>query len=323
MYKLLNGDCLELMKGIPNKSIDMILCDLPYGGTTGCKWDSVIPFEPLWEQYNRIIKDNGAIVLFGGQPFTSRLICSNLEMFRYRWIWEKEQGGNFQLAKLQPLNTAEDICVFSKGKTANGAKNNMVYYPIMEKREKPTKSGGKPSTSDILHKNSMVALKKTYTESYPKSVLRYNKEHSSRRLHPTQKPVDLLEYLIKTYTREGELIMDNCMGSGSTGVAALNTNRNFIGIELDESIFEVAKNRIEECEKTLKDKVIKDMIYNTIKEYLEDKGYNFDESCVNELVEIYEDCQEWNEDTMTTGNSVDEVLDWVKHTSEVDRVCSI
>ena len=243
MVDLHLGDCLEVMKQIPDKSVDAIICDLPYG-TTACKWDSIIPFEPLWEQYSRVIKDSGAIVLFASQPFTSILIISNLNMFRYRWIWEKEQGGNFQLAKLQPLNTVEDICVFSKAKTANGAKLNMNYYPIMVDREKPSKSGGKPSVSDLLNKNSMVALKKTYTQSYPKSILKFNKDHSSIRLHPTQKPVDLLEYLVKTYTNEGDTVLDNCMGSGSTGIACKNLNRNFIGIEKDANYFEIAKSRI-------------------------------------------------------------------------------
>lgn len=238
-----HGDCLVEMNKIPDGSIDAIICDLPYG-TTACKWDTVIPFEPLWKQYERIIKPNGAIVLTASQPFSSALIMSKVELFRYRWIWEKEQGGNFQLAKLQPLNTVEDILVFSKGKTANGAKNNMLYYPIMTPNEKPTKSGGNPSVSDLLHKNNMVALKKTYTESYPKSILRFNKEHSSHRLHETQKPVALMEYLIKTYTNEGETVLDNCMGSGSTGLACKNTSRNFIGIEKDAKYFEIAVSRI-------------------------------------------------------------------------------
>lgn len=243
---LILGDCINKMAEINNESIDLVIADLPYG-TTGCKWDSVIPFEPMWEQLKRIVKKDGAICLFASQPFGSRLVCSNLQMFRYRWIWEKEQGGNFQLAKLQPLNTVEDILVFSQAKTANGAKQNMAYFPIMTKREKPAKSGGNPSVSDLLNKNSMVALKKTYDESYPKSVLRFNKDHSSTRLHPTQKPVDLLEYLIQTYTKDGETVLDFVMGSGSTGVAAKNLNRNFIGIELDEQYFNVAKNRIENC----------------------------------------------------------------------------
>lgn len=169
-------------------------------------------------------------------------------MFRYRWIWEKEQGGNFQLAKLQPLNTVEDICVFSKARCANGAKMNMHYFPIMTDREVPSKSGGKPSVSNLLHSNNMVALKKTYTQSYPKSVLRFNKDHSSKRLHPTQKPVPLFEYLIKTYTNPGELVLDNCMGSGTTAVACINTKRNFIGIEKEEKYYNIAKERINSIE---------------------------------------------------------------------------
>tara|TARA_Y100000593_G_scaffold34030_1_gene66796 strand:- start:1788 stop:2519 length:732 start_codon:yes stop_codon:yes gene_type:complete len=242
----MQGDCLEKMGEIPDGSADMVLADPPYG-TTACKWDSIIPLEPMWEQLKRVIKPAGAIVLFAGQPFSSVLVASNLGMFRYRWIWQKEQGGNFQLAKLQPLNTAEDICIFSKGKTANGSKKNMKYFPIMTKRDKAVKSGGNPSVSDILNKNSMKALKKTYTHSYPKSILKFNKEHSSRRLHPTQKPVALMEYLIKTYTNEGETVLDFCMGSGTTGVACANLDRNFIGIELDENYFEIASKRIKEA----------------------------------------------------------------------------
>ena len=245
--ELIQGDCLEKMKDIPDGIFDMILCDLPYG-SSGCKWDVVIPFTVLWERYLKVIKDNGAIVLTASQPFTSLLVMSNIYMFRYRWIWEKEQGGNFQLAKLQPLNTVEDICVFSKAKTANGAKENMRYFPIMIPNLIPTKSGGNPSVSDLLHKNSMIALKKTYNESYPKSILRFNKEHSSRRLHPTQKPLPLFEYLVKTYTTEGDTVLDNCMGSGTTGVACKNLNRNFIGIELDPEYFKIAEKRINEVQ---------------------------------------------------------------------------
>jgi DNA modification methylase len=237
------GNCLELMNKIPDKHIDMILCDLPFG-KTGAKWDIIIPFDALWDQYKRIIKSDGAIVLFAVEPFTSMLITSNMSDYRYKWAWEKEQGGNFQLAKLQPLNVIEDICVFSLAKTANGAKENMKYFPIMAKRDKPTKSGGNPSVSDILHKNSMVALHRTYEESYPKNILRFNKDHSSKRLHPTQKPVELLEYLIRTYTQENEIVLDNTMGVASTGVACINTNRKFIGYELDEKYFEIGKNRL-------------------------------------------------------------------------------
>jgi site-specific DNA-methyltransferase (adenine-specific) len=241
--EILLGDCLELMNDIPNGSIDMILCDLPYG-TTGCKWDAIIPFDKLWEQYERVIKENGAIILTASQPFSSALVMSKVELFRYRWIWEKEQGGNFQLAKLQPLNTVEDVLVFSKGKTANGAKNNMLYYPIMTPNEKPTKSGGTPSVSDLLHKNNMVALKKTYTESYPKSILRFNKEHSSKRLHETQKPVPLFEYLIKTYTKENDLVLDNCAGSGTTAIACLKTNRQFIVMEKEQKYYDIILKRV-------------------------------------------------------------------------------
>lgn len=249
--QLWKGDCLELMKGVEDKSIDMILCDLPYG-TTACKWDTIIPFQPLWKQYERIIKDNGVIVLFGSQPFTSSLVMSNPSLFRYRWAWDKIQGGNFQIAKLQPMNTIEDILVFSKGKSANGAKNKAIYYPQMTKHKKPVKSGGNPSVSNLLNKNSMVALGKTRTEKYPTSILTFRKPTNKERRHPTQKPVALLEYLVKTYTQEDEIVLDNCMGSGSTGVACININRRFLGMELDEKYFSVAEDRIKEHAQQLK-----------------------------------------------------------------------
>ena len=239
---LYEGCCLEVMKRIDSQSIDLILSDLPYG-SSACEWDNVIPWGSLWVQYKRIIKEKGAIVLTASQPFTSALILSQPRMFRYRWIWDKGQGANFQLAKLQPMNTVEDICVFSHSKTANGAEN-MNYFPIMEKRSKPTKSGGKPSTK-LLHPNSMVALNKTYTESYPTSILRFSK-HCTDRLHPTQKPVELFEYLIKTYTQEGDLVLDSCVGSGTTAIAAIKTKRNWIGIEKDPDWHMIAKKRIEE-----------------------------------------------------------------------------
>ena len=245
MIKLYQGDCLELMKDIQDESIDCILCDLPYE-KTGCKWDKLIPIDKLWDEYRRIIKTKGVIALFGVEPFTSYLIISNIEMYRYKWVWQKEQGSNWQLAKLQPLNVLEDICIFSKAKSANGAKETAIYYPIMEKRNIPSRSGGNPSVSDVLHKNSMKALHKTYDMSYPINLLKYNRVHSSKRLHPTQKPIELCEYLIKTYTNDGDLVLDNCMGSGSTGVACKNLNRKFIGIEKDEKYFNIAKNRIEE-----------------------------------------------------------------------------
>ena len=232
--KLLKGDCLELMKDIPDKSIDAIICDLPYG-TTACKWDVIIPFEPLWEQYNRIIKDNGAIVLFGSEPFSTELRHSNLKMFRYDWIWEKEQGANFMLCKYQPYKVHEIVSVFSK-KTHN-------YFPQME-QGKPYISG--KGTSGEVTRNVVKVQKKNNGTRYPRSVQRFNIDKGKGSLHPTQKPVALFEYLIKTYTNEGDLVLDNCMGSGTTGVACKNLNRNFIGIELDPEYFKIAEKRINE-----------------------------------------------------------------------------
>ena len=238
---MIHGDCLEKMKDIPDKSVDMILCDLPYG-TTACKWDVVIPFEPLWEQYKRIIKDNGAIVLFGSQPFTSALVMSNIKMFRYEWIWDKFVGNNIFQVKQQPIKQHENILVFSNGKTN--------YNPIMVRKDKPQRQGKYKNLSEngVTNKKAKQSLAgKIYTHSYPKSILLYpkNKERQHS-LHPTQKSTELLEYLIKTYTLEGEIVLDNCMGSGSTGVACLNTNRNFIGIEKDDKYFDIANKRIEE-----------------------------------------------------------------------------
>ena len=232
------------MKEIPDKSIDMILCDLPYG-TTACKWDSIIPFDKLWEQYNRIIKDNSAIVLFGSEPFSSKLRVSNLEMYRYDWKWNKGQGSNFQLAKLQPLKVQEDICVFSKAKSANGAKMIAIYYPQKTLRDKPVRNGGGLRTCKLLNSNNMKQQYNVYYDKYPINVLNYPRVYGGEKVHPTQKPVALLEYLIKTYTNENELVLDNCMGSGSTGVACIHTNRDFIGFELDENYFNIAKERIE------------------------------------------------------------------------------
>ena len=237
MIKLLKGDCLELMKNISDKSIDMILCDLPYG-ITKCKWDAIIPIEPLWEQYNRIIKDNGAIVLFATQPFSSKLIISNLKGFKHEWIWQKEKGVGFQVAKYRPMQEHEHILVFEK----NGKKVN--YYPIKEKRDKVINSKGASSISGSSPISNISVQNYIYTDKYPTSILQFKRDN--KKLHPTQKPVPLLEYLIKTYTKENELILDNCLGSGSTGLACIHTNRNFIGIELDENYFNIAKNRINE-----------------------------------------------------------------------------
>ncbi len=232
MIDLRQGDCLELMKYIPDKSIDMILCDLPYG-TTACKWDTIIPFEPLWEQYNRVIKDNAAIVLFGSEPFSTELRHSNLKMFRYDWIWEKEQGANFMLCEYQPYKVHEIISVFSK-KTCR-------YLPQMTKG-KPYISG-KGTSGDITNNVVKIQTKNSGTR-YPRSIQHFSTDKAKGSFHPTQKPIALLEYLIKTYTSIGDTVLDNCMGSGSTGVACVNTNRNFIGIELDDNYFEIAKDRI-------------------------------------------------------------------------------
>lgn len=232
---LRQGDCLELMKSIPDGSIDMILCDLPYG-TTACKWDTVIPFDLLWKQYNRIIKDNGAIVLFGSEPFSTELRRSNLKMFRYDWIWEKEQGANFMLCKYQPYKVHEIVSVFSK--------KTHVYHPQMTEG-RPYISG--KGTSGEITRNVKKVQTKNEGVRYPRSIQRFNTDKSRGSLHPTQKPVALLEYLIKTYTDPGELVLDNCMGSGSTGEACVNTGRNFIGIELDQGYFEIAEKRIDEA----------------------------------------------------------------------------
>ena len=228
------GDCLELMKEIPDKSIDMILCDLPYG-TTACKWDTVIPFNPLWEQYNRIIKDNSAIVLFGSQPFTTELNHSNLKMFRYEWIWIKNNSTGFQLANKRPLKKHEIISVFYRKQPTYNPQGLQVYGKINRRK----------STGDNLSEMNNNEYIQRFT-NYPTQILEFG--YDKEKLHPTQKPVALLEYLIKTYTNEGDVVLDNCMGSGSTGVACVNTNRNFIGYELDEHYFQIAKERLEQHE---------------------------------------------------------------------------
>lgn len=229
------GDCLELMKEIPDGSIDMILYDLPYG-TTACKWDTIIPFEPLWEQYNRIIKDNGAIVLFSKQPFTTELIHSNLKMYKYSLVWKKDNHDNPLMAKKRFLNITEEINVFYK--------KQCTYNPQgIIKVDKITKQGRGESLSQ---KNSRKSEYLQEYTNYPKNILEFKRDLPN--VHPTQKPVALLEYLIKTYTNEGDVVLDNCMGSGSTCVASVNTNRHYIGFELDPHYFEIACKRLDEVE---------------------------------------------------------------------------
>ena len=270
--QLIHGDCLEKMKDIPDKSIDMILCDLPYG-TTACKWDVIIPFnkyvqigkkviyeqeyvfdkmkngvsykealedflsiskDGLWDNYNRIIKDRGAIVLFGSEPFSSYLRMSNIKQFRYDWIWDKVRPSGFQIAKYNPMKRHEIISVFQDGSN---------WYPQKEKRDKPVK-GRVCSSSDSSPLKYNDGKVRVYDEKNPQSIIVFSKQSDGKYIHPTQKPVALLEYLIKTYTLEGETVLDNCAGSGSTGIACINTNRNFIGIEKDIGYFEIAKKRI-------------------------------------------------------------------------------
>lgn len=232
------GDCLELMQKIPNKSIDMILCDLPYG-TSACKWDVIIPFELLWEQYNRIIKDNGAIVLFGQEPFSSALRLSNLKNYKYDWYWEKERLTNINQVKKRAGKTVENICVFYKNQCTYNPQMSNYYGKPRTNKVKNGKLGILTDTS-----NKKVIEYKDTGKRYPTQVLKFKRDCLTSNLHPTQKPVALLEYLIKTYTNENEVVLDNCMGSGSTGIACINTNRNFIGYELSENYFNIAKERI-------------------------------------------------------------------------------
>lgn len=229
--KIYNEDCLEGMKRIPSKSIDMILCDLPYG-TTANKWDVIIPFEPLWEQYERIIKDNGAIVLTGSQPFTTEVIGSNKRLFRYEWIWEKDNATGFLTAKIMPMKIHENILVFYK--------NTPVYHPQMRFGFKPYKQVH-GSASDNWGVHSKVESTSN-GERYPITIVKFNRD--AEKFHPTQKPVALFEYLIRTYTNKGDIVLDNCMGSGTTAVACLNTERKYIGFEIDKNYYEKSLERI-------------------------------------------------------------------------------
>ena len=231
--KIYNTDCIVGMKYIKAGSIDMILCDLPYG-VTDCKWDSIIPLPALWSEYTRVIKPNGAIVLTACQPFTTKLISSNPKMFRYCWYWIKNQVTGFPFAKVQPLRCVEDVCVFYKQKP--------TYNPQgLIKLDKPLRSRNKNGVT--VYRSGLAHEYETHYTNYPRQTLNFKCQREG--LHPTQKPVALFEYLILTYTNPGELVLDCCMGSGTTAIAAINTGRDFIGFELDDDYFTIAQNRID------------------------------------------------------------------------------
>ena len=237
-FELLHGDCLERMKEIEPGSVDMVLTDPPYG-TTACKWDAVIPFEPMWEGIKRVIKKNGAIVMTASQPFTSALVMSNVKMFKYTWVWEKSTKTNFLNAKHQPLRKHEDVLVFSDGKT--------TYNPQgLQDKNSFTRQGSKETDNYGAQDRSAGGYFQEKT-GYPDSVLSIKSHASKESVHPTQKPVALMEYLIRTYTNEGQTVLDFTMGSGTTGVACMNTGRNFIGIEMDADYFDIAASRIAEA----------------------------------------------------------------------------
>ncbi len=244
--EILLGDCLELMKYIPNGSIDMILCDLPYG-TTQCKWDTIIPFDKLWAEYKRIIKPKCAIVLTASQPFTTKLINSNIDNFKYCWVWDKKIPSNFALAKRQPLKYHEDVCVFSF--------EPHNYYPIF--RENVKKPFGKIVAGNSEH--IKIAAKQERGFGYPKSILEFAKPNNLSKdgnLHSTQKPVELFEYLIKTYTNEGELVLDNTAGSGTTAIACLNTNRQFIVMEKEQKYYDIILKRVGDFNKNFEQQTL-------------------------------------------------------------------
>jgi site-specific DNA-methyltransferase (adenine-specific) len=239
---LYQGDCLEVMTTLPAGSVDLILCDLPYG-TTACSWDAVIPFEPLWVQYRRLIRGNGVIVLTASQPFTTALIASNYVMFKYVWVWDKKIPSGMSYARFQPMRQHEDVLVFCSGRTP--------YHPQMVRRDTPIKGGGM-SKGETTSNQNLVALKKTYEFKNPTTIIPFDKIRRDS-VHPTQKPVALMEYLIKTYTNPGDVVLDNCMGSGTTGVAAANCQRRFIGIERDPTYFSIAQERIAAAQPTVID----------------------------------------------------------------------
>ena len=245
MIDLHKGDCLEVMDRLIEQGIvvDAIIADVPYQEVE-CKWDKIIPFDEMWIRLNKLIKLNGAIVLFGSFRFGLQLVNSNYAMFKYELVWNKVKPSNIFTAKLRPMNIQEYLYVFSKGTVANGSKRNMCYYPIMEEqKERISKLYGQ---SDLRYRKNLKSVSRKTNKKYPKSILEFSNANQKGKVHPTQKPVALMEYLIKTYTNENELVLDFTMGSGTTLIACQNTNRRGIGIEMDDKYFEIAKNRMEE-----------------------------------------------------------------------------
>jgi len=262
--EILLGDCLELMKDIPTKSIDMILADLPYG-TTACKWDVIIPFEPLWKEYKRIIKDNGAIVLTASQPFTSILTCSNLDMYRYDWYWEKDKGANFMFGNKMPLKNIETISVFYTKQPTYNPQKTVNPAGISRKHLYKNPSKVTDNVRDVMG-DSWKETKLDETQNYhggnyepdkllPKQLIYFARQQRGK-VHPTQKPVELMEYLIKTYTNEGETVLDNCAGSGTTAIACLNTNRQFIVMEKEQKYYDIILKRVEDFNKNFEQQTL-------------------------------------------------------------------
>ncbi len=243
MINLLCGDCLSLLKDVPENSIDSIIADLPYG-ITQAKWDCEINLDQLWIEYKRVAKPNASFVLFASQPFTSKLISSNIKEFKYCWYWEKEQGTGFLNSKKQPLRCIEEICIFYKEQCTYNPQ--MVQLAEIRKNKLPTKSSELIGhVKSFNQKNDYVV----YTHSFPKNILKFSREKGNKKFHSTQKPLELMKYLVKTYTNEGDMVLDNVMGSGTTGVACKELNRNFIGIELDQEMFNLAQKRIDFVDK--------------------------------------------------------------------------
>ncbi len=262
-FRIYNEDCFKTFKRLKDQSIDMVMVDPPYG-TTACKWDSIIPLEPMWKELKRVIKPNGALVFTASQPFTTTLISSNMKMFKYCWVWEKNRCGNFMTAKFQPLKYTEDIIVFgfgainTKGGRGGGKTDRpfLNYNPQGYTKNEVIIKRDKPLPTDGVNRWNKLSNKKFESKgkNYPKNIIRFNSTERKNRLHPTQKPVALMEYLIKTYTNEGETVLDFAMGSGTTGVACVNLGRKFIGCDNDteHGYFEIAKERIEDAKTDIK-----------------------------------------------------------------------